>query len=950
MKNVLKRSKLNIFLFMLIMLAIIAVPLPAYAGGILRDTSWYNTSDSTFTLTTRAQLYGLADIVNGAVTGVSEDFKGKTIKLGADISLNENVDDYSSWDFESDALPWTPIGNANSFGGTFDGQGHTISGLFVAIPESEEFLSSAFFGTIGKDAVVTNLVFSKVRLYAETFAQAKNIAPVFSTNLGTVSGVRVKDLSASSSSNVAGFGVANEGTVKNCRVYNFSTDAHSIVAGLINLNKEGATVDSCGVEVMNVSASGVVFADNYCAGLVFFNRGSLKNSYINRAAFSHDSSFSYRLSTLANENSGAIENCYAQGEGSSGTLLSAIYKGTGTVRNVYSSAPDVNPNIKRFFVVEGTRYFELGTGQMLSYSLNSGRNAAQGDRNWTWDKLGLPVPAYLIQLVDSAEVFGPKWATFGEPITMLTPSRTNYDFAGWYLDAALTHKWDPANDFFIDDSIMYGKWTKTNVEATLTPATLNFDAYDPKDATATLDNGTQTFLGLKSGDTTLTQGSDYSLAGTLLTLKSGFLKTLDTGDHSIAVRYSTCSDLSLTVKVGDSAPKRTVTEKSTTGGTVQASTTSAQRGEEITLTSKPDDGYEFIGFKVDGERIVGSSFTMPDKDVEVSAEYRLIDVDPTLKPITLDFDMYHPKDATATLDHGTQTFTGIRSGETTLTQGSDYTLEGKELTIKSAFMKKLSAGDNALAVCYESGSDISLTIRVSDSALQRAVIIKSTVGGTVQASATSAKRGEKITLTSKTKDGYEFISYVLDGERISGDSFIMPDNNVEVGAVYKLKAFTIAAPVSSTKAGRVVGTRTVTYGGTLRLSAYSRAGYYFVRWTKDGKAVTTNKTLVVKGVTSQATYKAVFAKLPVNFKLKRVSGNRITVRWNAVKGASSYQIMSKRAVGSTYRVRWTGKNSTRLYTSIDKRTGKTYLYKMRYSKMVKGKRVWSAWTPALAIK
>lgn len=47
------------------------------------DLSWYNGTDTEFTLTTPAQLAGVAALVNSNTT----DLTGKTIRLGADISL-----------------------------------------------------------------------------------------------------------------------------------------------------------------------------------------------------------------------------------------------------------------------------------------------------------------------------------------------------------------------------------------------------------------------------------------------------------------------------------------------------------------------------------------------------------------------------------------------------------------------------------------------------------------------------------------------------------------------------------------------------------------------------------------------------------------------------------------------------------------------------------------------
>lgn len=97
------------------------------------NTDWYfaNTDATEFTINTVDELAGLAAIVNGTATApvttyavgseattVQDSFKGKTIKLGADIDLAFST--------------WTPIGNSSySFQGTFDGGNNTISNLKI---------------------------------------------------------------------------------------------------------------------------------------------------------------------------------------------------------------------------------------------------------------------------------------------------------------------------------------------------------------------------------------------------------------------------------------------------------------------------------------------------------------------------------------------------------------------------------------------------------------------------------------------------------------------------------------------------------------------------------------------------------------------------------------------------------------------------------------------------
>ncbi len=75
------------------------------------------------TLNTSADLLDFATELAGGRT-----FMGQTVTLGADIDLNPG--------WTSGATPpaniWGVTGSGDNFFGTFDGQGHTVSGLYVA--------------------------------------------------------------------------------------------------------------------------------------------------------------------------------------------------------------------------------------------------------------------------------------------------------------------------------------------------------------------------------------------------------------------------------------------------------------------------------------------------------------------------------------------------------------------------------------------------------------------------------------------------------------------------------------------------------------------------------------------------------------------------------------------------------------------------------------------------
>lgn len=94
------------------------------------DTSWYNETDTTFTLTTAEQFAGFAKIV-----GTKDQFEGKTVNLGGDIDLT--LKEGAITDFGTSFAPIGSTGERDgrnrlavrSFKGTFDGTGHTISNL-----------------------------------------------------------------------------------------------------------------------------------------------------------------------------------------------------------------------------------------------------------------------------------------------------------------------------------------------------------------------------------------------------------------------------------------------------------------------------------------------------------------------------------------------------------------------------------------------------------------------------------------------------------------------------------------------------------------------------------------------------------------------------------------------------------------------------------------------------
>lgn len=186
-------------------------------GGVFQkekvDVAWYEEDGKEFLITTAEELRGIAKLSK------KHDFKGQTIKLGADIVLNEG--DYTQWKKEFLKSSWTPI---EGFAGTFDGDGHTISGLycvangFSVVGKEVLWNPSGMFVDSTDDAVIRD--FRIVNSYY-TSSNKGGLGSVIGRGNGTIDSVYSSaTLVASASVNGGLVGEVREGgslTMKNCQ-------------------------------------------------------------------------------------------------------------------------------------------------------------------------------------------------------------------------------------------------------------------------------------------------------------------------------------------------------------------------------------------------------------------------------------------------------------------------------------------------------------------------------------------------------------------------------------------------------------------------------------------------------------------------------------------------------------------------------------------------------------
>ena len=129
----------------MLLLVMMLTTATAWAQTTITPTTPSQDGDGYFLIGTVEELYGFAELVNNGN-------KTANAKLTADIVVNENVLDANGEANTGDFVQWTPIGNV-FYSGTFDGQGHTISGLYVSGNSGEVGL----IGTVSGSATIKNL-------------------------------------------------------------------------------------------------------------------------------------------------------------------------------------------------------------------------------------------------------------------------------------------------------------------------------------------------------------------------------------------------------------------------------------------------------------------------------------------------------------------------------------------------------------------------------------------------------------------------------------------------------------------------------------------------------------------------------------------------------------------------------------------------------------------------
>ena len=249
------------------------------------------TAEGVYQISNMAELYWFAALVNGTLDTVPQETEADAV-LTADIVINENVlTAEGELVEETDGLmAWTSMGSESApFNGTFDGQGHTISGLYINQPKADE---QGLFGYVGSS--------------------------------GNVSWIEVTGSYIHGQDGVGGITGINNGLLTACS-YSGTVIGYDYPIGGVAGENNGTV--SCCYATGKVHATG---SDPYVGGVVGDNYGTISSCY-STALLSTDNSGSIGGVASYNDGGPITDSYYLQGSADKG-----VDENGGTVENVES--------------------------------------------------------------------------------------------------------------------------------------------------------------------------------------------------------------------------------------------------------------------------------------------------------------------------------------------------------------------------------------------------------------------------------------------------------------------------------------------------------------------------------------------------------------------------------------------------------------------------------------
>ena len=308
-------------------------------------------SDGFYLISTADELRLFASMVNNGNPGISA-------KLTADIELN-NTTGWENWNESTEGLnSWTPIGSGSQpFAGTLDGDGHSVSGIYINSTE----IYQGLVGYLGSGGTLQNL-----GVKTSYIKGGNRVGGLCGRNyLGTVTNC-YNTGNVAGSSRVGGLCGWNDGTVTNCYNTGNVTGNNYYVGGVCGYNS-GGTVSNC-------YNTGKVTGGDYAGGVCGWNSGGPVTNCYNTGNVTGNS----QVGGVCGENSGPVTNCYNTGSvagnnsvggvcGQNGATVTNCYYLTGTATGGigYGSGDATEKNADQFQSGEVASLLGEGWGQTI---------------------------------------------------------------------------------------------------------------------------------------------------------------------------------------------------------------------------------------------------------------------------------------------------------------------------------------------------------------------------------------------------------------------------------------------------------------------------------------------------------------------------------------------------------------------------------------------------------
>ena len=282
------------------------------------DIDGDDSKDAVYEISNAGQLYWFAGLVNGTLSGVPQNTSANAV-LTADIVVNKNVLKSDGTVNEGTFKEWTPIGNTcngsySPYTGIFEGQNHTISGLYFKQENTSEV---GFFGYNRGKILNVGILDS----YFCGFSQVGGVCGYNSSTITNCYNKGVVDGTADGASSFGGVCGCNLGILTNC--YNTGiVSGQSFVGGVSGNN---------GKMITNCYNTGIVKGHEWVGGVSGENSGTI----INCNNEGKVSGIEYYVGGVSGENKKTITNCYNTGIVSGQSYVGGVngYNINGTIIN-----------------------------------------------------------------------------------------------------------------------------------------------------------------------------------------------------------------------------------------------------------------------------------------------------------------------------------------------------------------------------------------------------------------------------------------------------------------------------------------------------------------------------------------------------------------------------------------------------------------------------------------